>query len=427
MLGILKKIIPKQIFHFFQPTYHYVLARTGTVVHGRPSQHLNVIGVTGTKGKSSTVDLIASILETAGHTVARTSTIHFVIGAKEEPNLHKMTMPGRFFLQSFLKKAHQAGCSHAVVEMTSEGAKLHRHVGIDLDSLIFTNLTPEHIEAHGSFEAYRDAKLKIRDSLAQSPKTNKVVVANTDDKHGDLFLQADNAQQHPFTLEDAHPYRVDDHGITLTYRDVVITSSLRGKFNLYNILAAATYASSQGIEPEIIKKGIERVSNIRGRVEFVRTDDESIQPFDVVVDYAHTLESLEALYKAFPKKHKVCVLGSTGGGRDSWKRPKMGELADSYCDAIVLTDEDPYDEDPSEIVEAVAEGIEDHTPEIIMDRRAAIRRGIELANEGSVVLISGKGTDPYIMGPKGSKKPWSDHKIAKEELTTFLHKARHAK
>lgn len=152
------------------------------------------------------------------------------------------------------------------------------------------------------------------------------------------------------------------------------------------------------------------------------------QSFPVIVDYAHTPDSLEAVYKTFPAHEKICVLGNTGGGRDTWKRPVMGEIADRYCMEIILTNEDPYDEDPEKILKEIQSGIKNHIPHVILDRRSAIRRAIEMAREFTLrraqgqnvaVLITGKGTDPYIMGPNGTKTSWDDRAVAREELTNM--------
>jgi UDP-N-acetylmuramoyl-L-alanyl-D-glutamate--2,6-diaminopimelate ligase len=144
------------------------------------------------------------------------------------------------------------------------------------------------------------------------------------------------------------------------------------------------------------------------------------QDFEVIVDYAHTIDSLRALYEAFPTERKICVLGNTGGGRDTWKRKSMAEVADEHCSHVILTNEDPYDEDPRAIVDAMKEGLVKHEPEIIMDRRQAINRAISLAGSGDAVLITGKGTDPYIMGPNGTKQEWDDATVAREELAAVL-------
>jgi UDP-N-acetylmuramoyl-L-alanyl-D-glutamate--2,6-diaminopimelate ligase len=195
-----------------------------------------------------------------------------------------------------------------------------------------------------------------------------------------------------------------------------MTIPLPGVFNISNALAAIKFAESQNIPLEAIKKGIESLQKIRGRVEKVVEG----QNFEVVVDYAHTDDSLTKLYETFKDKPKIAVLGSTGGGRDSWKRPVLGEIADTYCKEIIITNEDPYDEDPQKIMHEVAKGVTKHTPHLIQNRREAIRKALTMAQEGDVVLITGKGTDPYIMGPHGSKEKWDDAMVVREELKRLV-------
>lgn len=377
-----------------------------------PSRKLKVIAVTGTKGKSSTVEILNTILEEAGYKTALSNTIRFKVGSQSSENLYKMSMPGRGFGQKLIRKAANARCDYVIMEMTSQGALLFRHRFIALDALVFTNLSPEHIEAHGSYENYRDSKLEIARELERSRKQGRAIVVNADDKESPAFLDIAVDRKIRYGLRDAEPYEVKKEGIDFTLNGRKVSARLSGLFNLYNILAAVTTARSQGVSDDIIIRAIEKFTGIAGRVEKI----EAGQDFTVVVDYAHTPDSLEKLYQVFKTSRKICVLGGTGGGRDTWKRREMGRIADTYCDEIVLTDEDPYDENPRQIVDHVAEGILHHKPAIIMDRRVAIREAVSRARGGDVVLITGKGTDPYIMGPNGSKVPWSDARIAAEEI-----------
>jgi UDP-N-acetylmuramoyl-L-alanyl-D-glutamate--2,6-diaminopimelate ligase len=409
MKSLLKKIIPQPLLS----AYHWCAAYWGAVLYRWPTQNLFVIGVTGTKGKSTTTELIAAILKEAGYKVAVASTIRFAIGEQSEPNLFKMTMPGRTFLQSFFSAAVQKGATHAVVEMTSEGAKQFRHKGIILDALVFTNLQPEHIESHGSFEKYAEAKLSLAKHLEESPKRPRYMVANADDKYGKAFLSITVEHKLPFSLTDAEPYSTNEKAVRFVWkRGELFTVPLPGLFNLRNVLAAITLTEAMGIPQNKIKKALENIGQIAGRAERV----ERGQPFTVVVDYAHTPDSLRALYETYENKRIIAVLGSTGGGRDTWKRPDMGGIAELYADMAILTNEDPYDEDPKKIIEHIAKGFKKKKPHVIFDRRKAIREALREAKEGDAVLITGKGTDPYIMGPKGSKEVWSDRKVAEEEL-----------
>jgi UDP-N-acetylmuramoyl-L-alanyl-D-glutamate--2,6-diaminopimelate ligase len=327
-----------------------------------------------------------------------------------------MTMPGRMFIQKKIREAVDAGCEYFILEITSEGAKQFRHKFIDLDALIFTNISPEHIESHGSYEKYLAAKLSIAHALELSPKKNKAIITNIDDKEGLRFFNIGVETKIPYSLKNAEPYHASDAGIEFTFGEEKIRSSLLGKFNIYNMLAVAMCAKHFEISPENIRAGLEKVSKIRGRMERIAEG----QNFDIYVDYAHTADSLKQAYEALQGKNLICVLGSTGGGRDVWKRPEMGAVAEAYCSHIILTNEDPYDEDPMKIIDEVAGGIKNKTPKIIPDRREAIREALSIAQKGDVVIITGKGTDPYIMGAGGKKISWDDASVVREEIHTLL-------
>ncbi len=425
MLRFIKKFIPKPIFEFFQPAYHYSLALLGALIYRFPSRKLTVIGVTGTKGKTTTTELVNAILETAGCKTALQNTLRFKIGEKEERNLLKMTMPGRFATQKFLREAVEAECTHAIIEMSSEGAKQFRHKFIYPSALIFTNLAPEHIESHGSYEKYVNAKIAIAKELEN--KKVKTIIVNVDDKEAEKFLALNIQNKIPYSLDDTTAVKADTQGSSFQIGKLVIHSKLPGIFNVYNMLGAIAYAKFIGISDEKIKKSLEKISFVRGRMEKINEG----QNFDVVVDYAHTPDSLKVVYETYNSHKKICILGNTGGGRDKWKREEMGKIADKYCDQILLTNEDPYDEDPEKIVEDVRRGIKKKPCEIVMDRREAINSAISLAKEWQTrnqnfankkiaVLITGKGTDPYIMGPNGTKLEWDDATVAREELQKVL-------
>lgn len=413
----IKRFIPKQIFTFFQPYYHLLLAYWGDFKYRHPSKDIIVIAVTGTKGKSSTTEIIAHILRASGKKVASLSTIQFSIDGKIEPNMFKMTMPGRFFVQKFLREAVDAGCTHAVIEMTSEGARQFRHIGIEIDALVFTNLTPEHIESHGSFEKYKAAKLSLAKALQNSPKRPRYIVSNIDDEHGQDFLNFLVEYKLPYSLKNLNLYTLHKDGISLVINNATIRVPLVGLFNVYNSLAAITLAQELGVSIQTIQNSLRDLPPLKGRVEHFESPITAPKRVTAIVDYAHTTDSLTKLYEAFPDKYKVCVLGNTGGGRDTWKRPEMGMIAEKFCNKIILTNEDPYDEDPEKIVTEMRSGMTNEAPvTIIMDRRQAIKDAIAQSPSGGYVIISGKGTDPYIMGPNNTKEPWSDAEVVKELL-----------
>ena len=392
--------------------YHFVLAFIAALFCGFPSRDVVVVGVTGTKGKSSTIEYLNIIFETAGWKTAISSSIRFKIDTVSEPNTRRMTIPGRFFVQNFIAQAASAGCGIVFIELTSEGARQHRHRFISLNALLFINLSPEHIESHGSLQAYADAKFELGKQLARSSKRPRYMIANADDAESGRYLSLSVESPIPFSLSSATPFEARERNGFFTFGETRITVPLPGEFSLMNALAAATFARAFGIREDAIARGIARLTHNPGRAE----DFDEGQSFTAVVDNAHTPDSLRSIYEAYGTRRKVCVLGSTGGGRDLWKRPVMGGVADTHCDTIILTNEDPYDEDPRGIVDMIARGIEKHTPETIMDRRSAIARALSLARSGDCVIITGKGTDPTIQGARGKSVPWSDAQVVREEL-----------
>ena len=417
MLYSLKRFLPKAVLKRIRPVYHYILAFIGSQIYRHPSRDITVIGITGTKGKSTVTELITHILEADGNKVASLSTIQFKIGEEVKRNLYKMTMPGRFFVNKFLRAAVDAQCKYAIVEMTSEGAKQYRHKFIDIDALVFTNLTPEHIESHGSFENYKACKLELAKAVARSPKRPRMLIANVDDEHGADFLNFSVEYVLPYSLDDISLHTLHKDSISLIIDGATIRVPLVGLFNVYNVLAAITITRALGVTLKTIESALYELPPIRGRVEHFFSAKQAKKQVTAIVDYAHTPDSLRQLYTAFKDQPKVCVLGNTGGGRDTWKRPTMGSIAEEFCDHIILTNEDPYDENPRAIVEAMAKGITDKSKlEIIMDRRTAIRTALQKSVSGGYVIISGKGTDPFIMGPHNTKQPWSDATVVEEEL-----------
>ena len=391
--------------------YHLALAYVGAYLYGNPSHYMLVIAVTGTKGKSSTTELVNAIFEKAGAKTALLNSIRIKIADKSEPNTMRMSMPGRFYIQKFLAKAKRKGCGVAILEMTSEGARQHRQRAVEMDALIFTNLSPEHIESHGSYQQYADAKFMIGQQLARSPKHPRTIVANIEDPESRRYITLPVERVIPFSLKDVE-HAADERGGYFMFNGERIDIHLPGDFSLRNALAAATLCSSLGISTEDIKAALGAVQQIAGRGQRI----EEGQDFAVVVDYAHTPDSLQALYDAYKTKKRICVLGSTGGGRDMWKRPAMGKIADDNCDHIILTNEDPYDEDPRSIIDSLARGMQKQQPEIILDRREAIAKALAIAKPDDAVLITGKGTDPTIQIAGGKSIPWSDAQVVREEL-----------
>jgi len=424
-----KDFIKKFIPAFILSAYHYKLALFGAAIFDFPglNKNLKIIGVTGTSGKSTTIDFITRILEEAGNKVASISSIRFKVGEREWENKYKMTMPGRFVIQKFLRQAKNAGCKYVVLEVTSEGLRQFRHKFINFDTVVFTNLGKEHIESHGGFENYRNAKLEFFRSC------RNIHAINADDENSKYFAKTPAIYNLQFTIYNkflnsnfqtltAEDVVVNQYGVSFKIQDTKFQIPLLGIFNVYNALAAICVAQNYGVSLDVCKKALEKAKGIPGRMEIVQKD-----PFMVVVDYAHTPDQLEKVYKTLhPKPYTlnpnlICVLGSCGGGRDKWKRPVLGKIASQYCDEIIITNEDPYDENPSQILSEIKSGISNFQFLIsnvyeILDRREAIKKAVELAKPGDTVVITGKGSEPWMCVENGKKIPWDDRKIAKEAL-----------
>lgn len=421
------------MLNFILSFYHYLWALFSAIFFGFPSRKIKVIGVTGTKGKSTVVDFLTQILEEKGFRVAALSSIKIKIGEEEQKNLFKMTMPGRGYLQRFLKKAKDKNCQYVVIEVTSEGILQYRHKFINFEIAIFTNLSPEHIERHGSFENYRNAK----GELFKITKENHIL--NLDDENVKFYLRFPAKKKIGFAIGNQQPVTSNEEnikivkaknckeeksGVSFEVENVNFHLNLLGKFNIQNALAAICVGGLEDISLEVCKKALEKIQKISGRMEIVIK-----KPFKVIVDYAHTPDALKKVYETLatfkvqlPNSKLICVLGSCGGGRDKWKRPKLGEIASQFCDEIILTNEDPYDEPPMEIIEQIFEGVITNRRKItkkILDRREAIREVLKLARPGDTVVITGKGCEPWMCIAKGKKIPWDDREIVKEEFKKF--------
>ncbi len=421
--SFLKKLLPS----FLLNLYHFSLAFLGALLYGRPSKKIKVIGVTGTNGKTTTTEMITQILEEAGFKVALINSIRFQIGEEKKENKLRMTMPGRFFIQRFLKKALNVKCQYAIIEVTSEGILQYRHKFIDFDIALFTNLSPEHIERHGSFEKYKECKGELFKSC------KKIHIINLDDAHKDYFLRFPAKEKYCYTIKNqesgiknrelnenmeiikAERIETREDYFSFVIRNSLFKIHLIGQFNIYNALAAICVGLSQGIKLETCKSALEKFGGVPGRMEEVIS-----QPFKVIVDYAFTSNALEKVYQEIYSKLKtqnaklICVLGACGGGRDKWKRPILGKIAKRYCQEIIVTNEDPYDEEPMEIIKQVAEGAGERAKKIL-DRREAIKEALKLARDGDIVIITGKGSESSIV-VKDREIPWDDRKVVREEF-----------
>lgn len=477
---LIKKNIPQSLKNI----YHLLQAAMANVLYGFPSRNLKVIGVTGTNGKTTTVQMIAKILEEAGNKIAVASTINFKIGEKEWINKTKFTTLSAFAVQKFIRQAIGAGCGYLVLETSSHSLDQYRVWGVKYEIAVITNVTREHLDYHKTMEEYRKAKLKLF-------KNARVAVVNLDMENPEKFMKYDAVKKYAYTIchsersEESRVYlksskntgsldklgmtdnvemvKADDVELGIDCSKFKIQNSnfllhLPGGFNIENALAATCVGISEDIKLETISKALEKIKSVPGRFEFV----ENARGLNIIVDYAVTPDSLEKLYgligemrkheflngNSASKNPKIIAVFGSCGERDRGKRPIMGEIVSKNADLVIITNEDPYGENPEEIIEEVAGGIilcdfeqseaEPKNPDNIkgisrqardgnfcftenvnfwkiMDRREAIRKALSLASAGDFVVVTGKGAEE-TMAVGNKRIPWNDRRVIEEEL-----------
>lgn len=457
----IKKILKQTAPDFIISFWHYLQAWWGSVKYSHPSENLLVIGVTGTSGKSSTIHFLRQALEGLGYKVGSLSTADFYIVGEQKLNDRKMTMLGRGENHKFLRKMKEENCDIAILETTSEGALQHRHRFINYDFIIFTNLYREHIEAHGGFQNYKNCKLEILEYVSKCKpkywcktgsgwevtsfkKKNKecnkipktcIVSANND--HTLEGLEFDFDEKNIFAREDKkiydYPQEVNNEvvskenktskdGISFEIGNTKFNPKVYGKHNIWNLLAAISVAKSLSASWSELKQIIDNVDPPPGRVEFIEQAES--HGFKVIVDYAFEPKALQELYKVvdlFDTNNIIHVCGSAGGGRDTWRREEIGKIAGKKADKVIVTNEDPYDEDPEQIISQVAEGakqtkLDQENLYQIKSREEAIEQAIKLAEENAIVLVTGKGSEQGIV-EQGELIPWDDREVVREKIT----------
>ncbi|MFA4831346.1 MAG: UDP-N-acetylmuramyl-tripeptide synthetase [Patescibacteria group bacterium] len=454
------KIIPKKVRNI----KHWFYAYFGACKYRNPSEQMFVIGVTGTSGKSTTVFFLRQLLEQAGYAVGSLSTIDFYIAGQDKLNDQKMTMLGKAQTQKYLREMADAGCDIAIIEITSEGFVQHRHKYINFDVIVLTNLYPEHIESHGSFNKYKKAKLGIFKyiskckekyrlekyqkvvicDLVDNPKAvcqkaPKIAVINANSQYAPDFLQfkfsnkflfGRHDQKNYFEKNDLDKYtsavigksiEVDNGDLRFIVDKHQYCAPIYGEHNIMNILAGIAVARGLKIKEEIIMQAVAGLVSPPGRMEFIKEADKC--GFQVIVDYAFEVVALEKLYAAvelIKPKRIIHLFGNTGGGRD--KPDKKAELVGEKADIVIITNEDPYDDDPRKLIKQVSVGVEKAGKKPgkdlfeILDRKEAIAKAIELAQTGDLVLITGKGSEQKLCVSGGRMIDWDDREAAREAL-----------
>ncbi len=434
----LRPLSPKPLINAF----HYTESRAAQVVRRNPSKHMIVIGVVGSKGKTTTANLLWAALSASGAKVGQIGTANIRIGRREELNRYHMTMPGAFVLQRYLAKMAEAGCKYVVLEVPSEGQTQYRHVGIAFDVLVFTNVTKELLAAHKfSLEILHRHNQRVFAKLYAATRKKidtrtipKMIVANTDAADSKAYLSFAADKKVTFSVGSASNYQARDikptpTGTDFSIKNVAYHINIIGTINVINAAGAIATARELGILPGQIQKGFDELQTIPGRMEPI----DAGQSFTVIVDYAHEQTGMQALVDgAKDMKHKeakvIVLLGAEGGGRDEAKRPEMGEIVGKGADYVVVSNVDPYQDDPVKIIEDIAIGSErvgkkrDHDLFCIADRRAGIRKALELAHPGDLVFITGKGSEQSIV-IGGKSSPWDDRKVVREELAKLGRKA----
>jgi UDP-N-acetylmuramoyl-L-alanyl-D-glutamate--2,6-diaminopimelate ligase len=428
--SLVKKAIPKNLFKTIEPYGHLIEAVALNTINGFPAKGFKVIGVTGTNGKTTTTFLIHRMLHEAGYKVGVMTTVGWGVGDDIKPQIHHMTNVSVPEMMQRLKYMKEQGVEWLVLETTSHALAQNRVWSVPYSIAVMTNLTHEHLAYHGTFERYRDAKRKMFKMANANKKGLQAGIINAEDPNAEYFA---SDIRHPITygVEKGDVQATD---VTLTPKGVSyktrvgdtsydITCQLPGSFNVYNSLAAVCVGHAVGLTAEQVERGIAALESVEGRMTIV---DEG-QDFGVIVDYAHSPDSFEKLFKDLRptvKGKMIVAFGSLGGG-DKGKRPLQGELAGQYADEVIVCMEDDRQEDPEQIMNDIAVGAEkagkvrDKDLFLIHDRPEAMRFAVDRASAGDTVLFLGKGHEKTIEDAAG-EHPWDEigtaHAVVRKRL-----------
>lgn len=423
---VVKKVIPKELFPKIEPYGHLAEAVLFNTKTGFPAKGMKVIGVTGTNGKTSTSFMIHRMMHEAGYKVGLMTTVAYGIGADIRPQVHHMTNVPLPELMQRLKWMKREGVEWLVLETTSQALAQNRVWGVPYSVAVFTNLTHEHLDFHKTFENYRAAKVKLFQMAAQNKKGLQTGVLNIEDPSAKYFeeavpyaitygvgegaLHAEDVRSTPSGSDFVAKYK---------HKSLNIHTNLPGSFNVSNALAAVGVGLAIGMTDEEIERGIAALEGVEGRMTRITEG----QDFDVIVDFAHTPDSFEKLFKDLRPvvKGKLIVMFGSAGRRDEAKRAVQGRLAGEYADEVIITEEDDRDIDGIEIMNEIATGAEeagkirDRDLFLVHDRTEAIQVAINRARKGDTVLLLGKGHEKTIERANG-ENPWDEIGTAHKAL-----------
>ncbi|MCY4576954.1 MAG: UDP-N-acetylmuramyl-tripeptide synthetase [Candidatus Kaiserbacteria bacterium] len=433
-LARIKRHIARVVPDFLLLGYHFIFAVAAMVWYRHPSKELVVIGVTGTKGKTSTASYMHTALTAAGKTVGLLSTAEVRIGREVHTNKRHMTLPGRGYVQQQLRKMVTAGCQYAIIETPSEGIRQFRVFGVWYDSLVYTNLSPEHLVTHKTFERYRHTKGLLFKQQAQSPQkvlhgkpVKRYIILNADDGNVEYFQKiADTPLNEQLVVGFGEKATIpistekgsDENAFTLEEDRYVVP--LPGIITVQNAVPAILLAKRYGgVSPEQLNDAFTSTT-LPGRLERI----EAGQPFQVYCDYAHEPLSIESVCEALRQYvssedgRLLIVVGAVGASRWRYNATKIGEVAGQCADVAIITDVDPFFDDPEEIARAVVSGIRKNKNAewyVELNRRKAIEKAFALAKKGDVVIVTGKGAE-VTMEVNGESIPWDERAIIREIL-----------
>lgn len=421
-----KKLIPAGVFRTIEPYGHKAEAVLFHALGGFPARGMKVIGITGTNGKTTTSFMVHRMLVEAGIKAGLMTTVAYGVGDDIRPQVHHMTNVPVPELVRRLKWMRSEGIEWLVLETTSHALVQHRVWGVPYSVAVLTNVTHEHLDQHGTFENYRDAKRKLFRLANRNRKGKRTGIINADDPSAELFQQdIANSVLYGIGRGDLQAKDVkitsggSEYKAVYQGKELNIRCQLPGKFNVSNSLAAVAVGGVIGLSGEQIERGIAALERVEGRMDPV---DEG-QDFDVIVDFAHTPDSFEKLFKDIKPavKGKLIVMFGSAGRRDEAKRAIQGRLAGEYADEVIITEEDDRDVDGQEIMEQIAAGAEeagkvrDKNLFMVHNRAEAIRFTVSRAGKGDTVLLLGKGHEKTIERADG-EHPWDEITTVREAL-----------